>query len=33
VATVIGGGYDDDRPALARRHALVVEAAHQLWRQ
>jgi acetoin utilization deacetylase AcuC-like enzyme len=27
VATVIGGGYDDDRPALARRHALVVEAA------
>jgi acetoin utilization deacetylase AcuC-like enzyme len=33
VATVIGGGYDDDRPALARRHALVSEAAHQLWRQ
>ena len=33
VATVIGGGYDDDRSALARRHALVVEAAHQLWRQ
>jgi len=33
VATVIGGGYDDDRPALARRHARVVEAAHQLWRQ
>ena len=33
VATVIGGSYDDDRPALARRHALVVEAAHQLWRQ
>ena len=33
VATVISGGYDDDRPALARRHALVVEAAHQLWRQ
>ena len=33
VATVIGGGYDDDRPALARRHALVAEAAHQLWRQ
>ncbi len=32
VATVIGGGYDDDRPSLARRHALVVEAAHQLWR-
>lgn len=28
VATVIGGGYDDDRRALARRHALVVDAAH-----
>ena len=28
VATVIGGGYDDDRLALAKRHALVVEAAH-----
>lgn len=27
VATVIGGGYDQDRIALARRHALVVEAA------
>lgn len=27
VATVIGGGYDDDRLALAKRHALVVEAA------
>ena len=27
VATVIGGGYDRDRSALARRHALVVEAA------
>ncbi len=25
VATVIGGGYDDDREALARRHAIVVE--------
>ena len=32
VATVIGGGYDDDRPALARRHALVVEAAHDVTR-
>tara|TARA_R110000850_G_scaffold16992_8_gene52612 strand:- start:3846 stop:4688 length:843 start_codon:yes stop_codon:yes gene_type:complete len=31
VATVIGGGYDDDRKALAKRHALVVEQAHQLW--
>jgi acetoin utilization deacetylase AcuC-like enzyme len=27
VATVIGGGYDDDPIALARRHALVVRAA------
>ena len=27
VATVIGGGYDDDPAALARRHALVVRAA------
>ena len=31
VATVIGGGYDDDRRALARRHALVVEEAAKLW--
>ncbi|MDO6570845.1 histone deacetylase [Gilvimarinus sp. 1_MG-2023] len=31
VATVIGGGYDDDRKALAKRHALVVEQAHRLW--
>lgn len=30
VATVIGGGYDDDRPALARRHAIVVEEAAKL---
>ena len=30
VATVIGGGYDDDRVALARRHALVVEEAARL---
>ena len=27
VATVIGGGYDDDRIALSHRHSLVVEAA------
>lgn len=32
VATVIGGGYDDDRRALARRHALVAEAARDLFR-
>lgn len=31
VATVIGGGYDDDRPALAARHAMVIEEAHRLW--
>lgn len=31
VATVIGGGYDDNRQALADRHALVVRAAQQLW--
>jgi acetoin utilization deacetylase AcuC-like enzyme len=31
VATVIGGGYDNDRPALAKRHAIVVEAAHALF--
>jgi acetoin utilization deacetylase AcuC-like enzyme len=30
VATVIGGGYDDDRAALARRHAIVVEVANHL---
>jgi len=29
VATVIGGGYDDDRVALARRHAIVVEASYE----
>ena len=27
VATVMGGGYDDDRDALARRHAIVIEEA------
>lgn len=27
VATVIGGGYDKDRDALTRRHAMAVEAA------
>lgn len=31
VATVIGGGYDNDRLALARRHALIVEAAAALY--
>jgi acetoin utilization deacetylase AcuC-like enzyme len=33
VATVIGGGYDDNRLALARRHALVIEAAHSVFSQ
>ena len=32
VATVIGGGYDKNRSALARRHALVVEAAAAIFR-
>jgi len=31
VATVIGGGYDDDRNALARRHAIVIEEAHRVF--
>ena len=29
LATVIGGGYDRDQIALAQRHALVVEQAHE----
>ncbi len=31
VATVIGGGYDNNRPALARRHAMVVEEAFKVF--
>ena len=31
VATVIGGGYDDDRTALSRRHSLVVQAAFAVY--
>ena len=31
IATVIGGGYDNDEKALARRHAIVVEEAHALY--
>jgi acetoin utilization deacetylase AcuC-like enzyme len=31
VATVIGGGYDNNRLALAKRHSLVVEAAHAIF--
>lgn len=30
VVTVIGGGYDNDRSALAKRHAIVVEEAARL---
>lgn len=33
IATVIGGGYDDDRLALAKRHGLVVEEADRLYRE
>lgn len=31
VATVIGGGYDDDRRRLAQRHSMVVEEAFALY--
>ena len=31
IATVIGGGYDDDRIALAKRHAIVVEEANRIF--
>jgi len=31
IATVIGGGYDDDRLALAKRHAIVTEEAFSVW--
>lgn len=31
VATVIGGGYDDDRYALAKRHALIIGAANAVY--
>lgn len=31
VATVIGGGHDNDRLALSRRHAIAVEIAHELF--
>jgi acetoin utilization deacetylase AcuC-like enzyme len=33
VACVIGGGYDRDARALARRHALVHRAAVRVWRE
>ncbi|KPQ28377.1 MAG: deacetylase [Marinobacter excellens HL-55] len=31
VATVIGGGYDDDRMQLAMRHGIIVEQANQVF--
>ena len=31
VACVIGGGYDKDRAALARRHTIVHRAARDAW--
>jgi len=33
VATVIGGGYDQDHQRLARRHGIVVETAAHLFHQ
>ena len=33
VACVIGGGYDRDRRALARRHGLVHRACARIWRE
>ena len=33
VAAVIGGGYDRDVPALARRHAIVHEECAYVWRK
>jgi hypothetical protein len=32
LACVIGGGYDTDAAALARRHAIVFQAAARVWR-
>ena len=31
LATVMGGGYSDDKNELAARHSTVVKAVHQLW--
>ena len=33
IACVIGGGYDRNAQALARRHALLHRAASHVWRQ
>ncbi len=31
LATVMGGGYSDDKNELAARHSTVVKAAHEIW--
>jgi acetoin utilization deacetylase AcuC-like enzyme len=31
LATVMGGGYSDDRKELAKRHSTVIKAAHEVW--
>jgi acetoin utilization deacetylase AcuC-like enzyme len=33
VAAVIGGGYDKDIDALARRHAIIHEECAYIWRK
>ena len=33
VASVIGGGYDSNRDKLARRHAIILQAACNVWKQ
>ncbi|WOD10424.1 histone deacetylase [Pseudomonas sp. NyZ704] len=33
VCAVIGGGYDRDRAALARRHGILHHSAQQIWRE
>jgi len=33
VAAVVGGGYDKDVDALARRHAIVHEECAYVWRK
>ena len=33
VMGVIGGGYDRDRAALARRHGILHHCAKQVWQQ
>lgn len=33
VAAVVGGGYDKDVDALARRHAIIHEECAYIWRK